>query len=260
MKFPNMTEFGRQLHLRGFKFGMYAGGLHAQCCHRGMAGRNDTSWQHWDTDAAQFMRWGIDYLKSDPCCGRSVSPPAGEIFDEYNVRWGAAFRRLGYLDSVFFQGSGPGRATNSSSFPVLMNSWRTTADVKATFESVMANIHANDKYAPLAGPGHFNDADMLQCGQPGIGPAECRTVLSLWSIAKSPLLIGADVRRFSAETLTLLTNPEVIAVSQDKLGRQGRWVVSLGNASTAVQVHIVRARRVIFFSPCMPLTLALPPA
>ena len=63
---------------------------------------------------------------------------------------------------------------------------------------------------------------MLQCGQPGIGLAQCRTVLSLWSAAKSPLLIGADVRHFSPGVIGLLTNREVIAVNQDSLGEQAR--------------------------------------
>merc|ERR1711862_1090002 len=94
----------------------------------------------------------------------------------------------------------------------------------------MANIKANDKYAPLAGPYHWNDADMLQCGQPHMSLAECRLSLSLWSLAKSPLLIGADVRKFNSSVIKLLGNPEVIAVNQDALGQQGRLVSSV-NAS-----------------------------
>ena len=82
-KFPNMSDYGAQLHQRQMRFGMYAGGWQAQCCHRGGLGNNDTSWQHWDTDAAQFKRWQIDYLKSDPCCGHMKSPPAEEVFNEY---------------------------------------------------------------------------------------------------------------------------------------------------------------------------------
>ena len=108
-----------------------------------------------EKEEAQFKRWQIDYLKSDPCYGHMKSPPAEEVFNEYNRQWDAAFRRIDYLDSVFFQGSGPGRATNSSTFPLLMNSWRTTGDVKPTFESVVKNIHENDQYAGLAGPGHW---------------------------------------------------------------------------------------------------------
>jgi alpha-galactosidase len=244
-KFPNMSDYGRQLHDLGLKFGMYAGGWHAQCCHRGKPGSSDTSWQHWDTDAAHFAELGIDYLKSDPCCGTKASnetaplTPA-EIFNEYNVRWKEAFSKIGYLDKVFLQGSGPGRALNVSgcaacgdaSWPRLLNSWRTTGDVKPTFASVMSNIHENDRYALRAGPGSWNDADMLQCGQPGIALGVCRLVLSLWSLAKSPMLIGADVRHFSTETLSLLKNPEMIAVSQDSLGEQGRWVAG----STSQQV------------------------
>ena len=155
-----------------------------------------------------------------------------EIFNHYNVEWGAAFRKINYLNKVFLQGSGPTRAVNESgcatcgdaSWPKLLNSWRSGADVRPTFESVMSNIHNNDQYAIRAGSGHWNDADMLQCGQPGINLNECRLALSLWSLAKSSMLIGADVRHFSTATLALLKNPEVIAVNQDSLGDQGTWV------------------------------------
>lgn len=155
-----------------------------------------------------------------------------EIFNHYNLEWGEAFRKINYLHKVFLQGSGPTRAVNETgcttcgdaSWPKLLNSWRSTADVQPTFESVMSNIQHNNQYAIRAGPGHFNDADMLQCGQPGIKLSECRLSLSLWSLAKSPLLIGADVRHFSTATLALLKNPEVIAVNQDSLGEQGTWV------------------------------------
>ena len=106
--------------------------------------------------------------------------------------------------------------------------------MQPSFASVLKNIHANDQYADLAAPGSWNDADMLQCGQPGIGIAQCRTMLSLWSAAKSPLLIGADVRHFSADIVALLTNTEVLAVSQDSLGEQARWVSS--NSSSRSEV------------------------
>ena len=99
-KFPDMAAYGAGLRARGMLFGMYAGGWHAQCCHRGMPGGNDTSWQHWDVDAATFRRWGIDYLKSDPCCGRDANTTApltpADVFNEYNAQWDAAFRRVGY--------------------------------------------------------------------------------------------------------------------------------------------------------------------
>eukprot|EP00912_Choanoflagellata_sp_UC4_P000165 UC4_evm1s107 len=208
------------------RFGMYAGGWHAQCCHRGLREGNDTSWKHWETDAATFKRWKIDYLKSDPCCGHDMNSTApltpADVFNEYNEQWDIAFRNVDYITNVFIQGSGPTRATNSSSWIARLNSWRTGADVKPTFKSVLDNIHQNNNYADLAAPGSWNDADMLQCGQKGIQAAQCRTIVSLWSAAKSPLLIGADLRLFSQKTIDLLTNPEVIAVNQDPLGEQAR--------------------------------------
>ena len=167
------------------RFGMYAGGPSnsssrygnaAQCCHRGLEGANDTSWGHWDTDAALFKELEISYLKSDPCVGHppeNATAPltAQDIFIQYNLAWVAAFKKLGYEESVFLQGSGPTRAcgSNASScaaIPSELNSWRTTADVKPTFESVLSNIAHNDAYASLAGPHHWNDADVSACLYP----------------------------------------------------------------------------------------------
>jgi alpha-galactosidase len=221
-------------------------GSAAQCCHRRLPGANDSSWGHFDVDAAHFKELAISYLKSDPCVGHpafNATAPltAQEIFIQYNEAWVTAFAAIGYEDKVFLQGSGPTRAcgTNVSScaaIPRQLNSWRTTGDVKPTFASVMSNIQHNDAYASLAGPHHWNDADMLQCGQPNITGSECRVNLALWSIAKSPLLIGADVREFGEETLALLTNREVLRVSQDPLGEQGQLVVAAGTHNNQTSV------------------------
>ena len=178
-KFPDLPGLIRELHGLNLRFGMYAGGTSnssskygqaAQCCHRGIEGANDTSWGHWDTDAAFFKDLNIDYLKSDPCVGHppyNVTKPltAQKIFSDYNLAWVAAFKKLDYEQHVFLQGSGPTRACgeNASScaaIPSQLNSWRTTADVQPTFDSVLKNIQDNDAYASLAGPHHWNDADV----------------------------------------------------------------------------------------------------
>ena len=95
-KFPDMAAYGAGLRARGMLFGMYAGGWHAQCCNKGKRGGNDTSWRHWDVDAATFARWCMDYLKSDPCCGHNANATApltpADVFNRYNAQWDAAFR------------------------------------------------------------------------------------------------------------------------------------------------------------------------
>ena len=109
------------------------------------------------------------------------------------------------------------------------NLWRTVGDVQATWASVMANIHANDKMAPVVnggqgtrnGQGNFNDADMLEVGNVGLTVVEQYTMMSLWSLAGSPLLAGTDIVHASATTLAILANKEVTAINQD-LGLDGK--------------------------------------
>jgi alpha-galactosidase len=102
----------------------------------------------------------------------------------------------------------------------LANLWRTTEDIQPTYDSMMSNIHENDKMAAIAQPGHFNDPDMMNVGVVGLSLVEQYTHMSLWCVAGAPLLVGADIVHATAETLAILTNKEVIGINQD-LGYQG---------------------------------------
>ena len=88
------------------------------------------------------------------------------------------------------------------------------------WESVMSNIHRQNRMAPVAKPGHFNDPDMLQVGNVGLTVTEQYSHMSLWCVASAPLLVGTDVIHASDVTLDILANPEVTAINQD-LGRKG---------------------------------------
>ncbi len=104
----------------------------------------------------------------------------------------------------------------------LANLWRTTGDIQATWRSVLSNLDQNNQMAQFAGPGHFNDADMLQVGDAGLSPDEARSHFAAWCVIATPLLISNDlVSGIDAATIEILTAPEVIAVSQDVLGVQG---------------------------------------
>jgi alpha-galactosidase len=124
------------------------------------------------------------------------------------------------------------------------NLWRTTGDIGDRWPS-MANIGFNqDRLAPYARPGHWNDPDMLEVGNGGMSSEEYRTHLSLWALLAAPLLAGNDLRSMDAETLSILTNAEVIGIDQDALGRQGHrirqdgltevWTRRLADGSMAV--------------------------
>jgi alpha-galactosidase len=104
------------------------------------------------------------------------------------------------------------------------NLWRTTFDIADEWDA-MANIGFNQaELAEWAGPGHWNDPDMLEVGNGGMSHEEYRTHMSLWALLAAPLLAGHDVRKSTPEDLELLTNPEVITINQDPLGKQARRV------------------------------------
>jgi len=106
------------------------------------------------------------------------------------------------------------------------NSWRTTGDISDGWDSMTSRIDQNDQWWNYSGTGGWNDPDMLEVGNGHMTTAEYISHFSLWALAKSPLLIGCDITKMSNITSNILTNTEVIAVNQDKLGIQGHKVAS----------------------------------
>ncbi|KAK8651467.1 hypothetical protein V6N13_141068 [Hibiscus sabdariffa] len=104
------------------------------------------------------------------------------------------------------------------------NSWRTTDDINDTWVSMTTIADLNNKWASYAGPGGWNEPDMLEVGNGGMTYEEYRSHFSIWALMKAPLLIGCDVRNMSAETFEIISNKEIIAVNQGSLGVQGRKV------------------------------------
>ena len=119
------------------------------------------------------------------------------------------------------------------------NSWRTTGDITDTWRSMSGIGFKQDPAAPYAGPGHWNDPDMLIVGQVGWGhlhptrltPDEQYTHISLWCLLSAPLLIGCDMEQFDAFTLNLLSNDEVLALDQDALGKEAQTVLKIDKVS-----------------------------
>lgn len=106
------------------------------------------------------------------------------------------------------------------------NSWRTTDDIYDQWQSFVSNLDQNDKWWNYSGPGYWNDPDMLEVGNGGMTNDEYQAHFSLWCLIKSPLLIGCDVTKMTNQTLTILTNAEIIALSQDDLGVQGHKLLT----------------------------------
>jgi alpha-galactosidase len=135
------------------------------------------------------------------------------------------------------------------------NLWRTTDDIDDKFSNGNKKggglLNILDLQVGLeshAGPGHWNDPDMLEVGNGGMTATEYRSHFSLWAILAAPLLAGNDLRSMSAETRDILTNKDVIAVNQDPLGRQGRRVKKDGDLEVWVKQQKDGSRAVVLFN------------
>ncbi|KAF8014757.1 hypothetical protein BT93_H0531 [Corymbia citriodora subsp. variegata] len=204
------------VHSKGLKLGIYSD-AGSQTCSQTMPG----SLGHEEQDAKTFASWGVDYLKYDNCNNPGTSPK-----ERYPVMSKAL---LNSGRKIFFSLCEWGQEDPATWASSVGNSWRTTDDISDQWDSMTSRADQNDKWASYAGPGGWNDPDMLEVGNGGMTTEEYRSHFSIWALVKAPLLIGCDVRSMDNTTLMLLSNKEVIAVNQDSLGVQGKKVKSDGN-------------------------------
>lgn len=250
-KFPDMKGLGDWLHENGLKFGIYSSPGDYTC------GRYLGSIDHEEQDAKTYNEWGVDYLKYDWC-------GYGREYDKHNDHSVAAFARpymkmQQYLREqprdIFYSLCQYGMSEVWKwGHAVDANSWRTTGDITDTWESLYEiGFGLQVGLEPYAGPGHWNDPDMLIVGKVGwsnnlrdtrLTPDEQYTHISLWALLASNMLIGCDVAQMDDFTVALLCNNEVNAVNQDILGKQARqavvdgdlqiWIRPLADGSHAV--------------------------
>ena len=222
-RFPSgIKALADYVHSKGLKFGIYSDAGTKTC--GGRAGSRGYEFQ----DAAQYARWGVDYLKYDWCNTSTQNAQAsyGIMREALNhtgrpivfsmCEWGTA--------KPWLWAAGTG------------NLWRTTGDVDDKWEGkfdyklgMMNIVDQNEPLYPYAGPEHWNDPDMLEIGNGGLSQEEYKSHFSLWAMMAAPLIAGNDVAHMSPGTQAILLNREVIAVDQDPLGRQGRRVRKDGN-------------------------------
>jgi alpha-galactosidase len=219
-KFPDMKALAEYVHGKGLKIGIYSSPGPNTCA--GYEG----SYGHEEQDARTYAAWGIDYLKYDWCGARNIYTD-GEMQAVYQ-KMGDALLKSGrsILYSLCQYGRDDvwkwGREVGG-------NAWRTTGDIRDTWDSMTKIGFSQDELAPWAASGHWNDPDMLEIGNGGMTDDEYRTHMSLWSILAAPLLAGNDLRNMTPTILEILTNREVIAVNQDKDGKQGRRIAKSGD-------------------------------
>jgi alpha-galactosidase len=235
-KFPEgIKGVADYVHSRGLKFGIYSCAGDKTC--GGEVGSNG----HEEDDARTFAEWGVDYLKYDYC-------NAPEGFEEAIRRYtkmGDALKATGRPIVFSICEWGPrspwlwGRKAGG-------HLWRISFDVGDLWDTphnayscigILAAIDACANLEGHAGPGGWNDPDMLVVGLGNKGfikgggctSAEYQTQVSMWCLLAAPLMIGCDIRNMDAETRRILTNPEVIAIDQDSLGKQGNRVARTGS-------------------------------
>ncbi|MER6027230.1 NPCBM/NEW2 domain-containing protein [Streptomyces sp. NPDC001851] len=216
-RFPNgIKAVADYVHSKGLKLGIYTSAGTKTCNNAGFPG----ALGHEYSDARQFADWGVDYLKYDNCNNQGVD--ARQRYTTMRDALKATGRPIVYSICEWGQNKPWEWASGVGHL------WRTTGDISDSWGSMLSILKQNLPLAPYAGPGHWNDPDMLEVGNGGMTDTEYRSHFSLWSVMAAPLLIGTDLRKASPATFGILDNKDVIAVDQDPLGKQGTVVSSAG--------------------------------
>lgn len=241
-KFPSgIKALSDYVHSKGLKFGIYSDAGRKTC--GGRPGSQGYEYQ----DALTYARWGVDYLKYDWCnTGTRNAEEAYKLMAD-------ALRSTGR--DIVFSLCEWGTAKPWLWAQKVGNLWRTTGDITDKWEGkydyswgVLNIADMNEPLWPYAGPGHWNDPDMLEVGNGGLTDAEYRSHFSLWAMMAAPLIAGNDIANMDSATKAILLNREVIAVDQDRLGIQGRRVWKDGDREVWVKTLSQGRRAVLLFN------------
>lgn len=244
-RFPDMKALCDYIHGLGLKVGIHTSPGPLTC-----AG-HEASYGHEQQDVDTFAKWGIDFVKYDWCS-------AGKVYKPDQMQ--AAYQKMS-------------RALQSTGRPIIYSlcqygmqdvwkwgasvggqMWRTTDDLQANYFQMIAFGFGQNGLEKYAGPGHWNDPDMLEVGNPGMKKEEWRTQMTLWSILAAPLFAGNDLTHMKPGALAILTNHQVLAIDQDSAGIQGHrirqegplqiWAKALHDHATALAIFNIESRPV----------------
>ncbi|HEX4286246.1 MAG TPA: glycoside hydrolase family 27 protein [Terracidiphilus sp.] len=229
-KFPDMKALADYVHSKGLKIGIYSGPGTKTC------GGYAASLGHEEQDAKMYAEWGIDYLKYDLC---SFIPDV--------MRKQAPNDEVAQMRLMHQAYEKMGKALKATGRPIVYslcqygwdavwewapnyggNLWRTTGDISPHWDRVYAILEQQAGLEKYAGPGHWNDPDMLEVGNGKLSFDENRAHFSMWAMLASPLLAGNDLTNMKPEVKAILTNRDVIALDQDALGKQASRIYSEG--------------------------------
>ena len=215
--FPDMKALADYVHSLGLKLGIYSSPGPKTC------GGYEGSYGYELQDAETFASWGIDYLKYDWCGAMRIYGYSKDNMRRAYQKMAVALQSTGRpivysicqygLEDVWEWGEKAGG-----------NLWRTTGDINDSWEKIEEIGFSQNELTPYAGPNHWNDPDMLEVGNGNLTVHKNQAHFTLWCMLASPLMAGNDLRNMSEETITILTNPDLLAINQDKLGIQGKRV------------------------------------
>ncbi len=241
-KFPSgIKALADYVHAKGLKFGIYSDAGRLTC------GGKPGSQGHEYQDAKTYAEWGVDYLKYDWCSTGSRNA------EEAYALMADALKATGRPILLSLCEWGQNRpwlwAAN------IGNMWRTTGDITDKWSGkhgysygVLDIVDRNEPLWPFAGPGHWNDPDMLEVGNGGLTDDEYRAHFSLWAMMAAPLIAGNDISAMDARTRAILLNRDVIAVDQDPLGVAGRRIWKDGDREIWMRPLADGARAVLLFN------------
>lgn len=230
-RFPHGIKYvADYVHSKGLKFGIYSSAGTVTCQ------RRPGGFGHEYQDARTYARYGVDYLKYDWC--GSTSQDAKSSYTNMSTALRTAGRPIVF--SICEWGSNKPWEWAGT----VGHLWRTTGDISDNWNSMIDIFEKQKDLSRYAGPGRWNDPDMLEVGNGGMTTEEYRTHFSLWCMLASPLMAGNDLENMTPETKSILLNKEMIAIDQDTLGRQATcyrenadyqiWVKTLANNEKAV--------------------------
>ena len=240
-RFPHgIAALADYVHARGLKLGVYLdAGTHTCAYYAGSGG-------HLTQDVRTVAGWGVDYLKVDWCFAGAQS--ARRTY----ARISRTLRATGR--PIVFSVSSWGHYTPWAWGRSVANLWRVSGDLDwdrppaHPWQAMLTAVDIDAGLARYAGPGAWNDLDMLPVGAARLSTREMRSAFSLWSILASPLVAGNDVRTMPDATRDILTNAEVIAIDQDPAGVQGTRVAASGGREVWVRRLQGGDRAVLFFN------------
>ncbi|CAG9571827.1 unnamed protein product [Danaus chrysippus] len=220
-RFPyGMKSLSDYVHSKGLKFGIYEDYGNFTCAgYPGVVG-------HLAGDASTFASWGVDYVKLDGCYALPADMDHG--YPEFGRQLNLTGRQMIYSCSWPVYQIYAGLQPNFSSIIEHCNLWRNFDDIQDSWASVESIIdyygNHQDVIVPNAGPGHWNDPDMLIIGNFGLSYEQSKTQFAIWAILAAPLLMSVDLRTIRPEYKAILQNRKIIEVDQDPLGIQGRRI------------------------------------